>query len=214
MSQATKMSKMSNRMPVHLVQRVCIWFCLKNSDPAKVAYQKMKVVFGRSVYSYRTVCRWFKEFENGRTKVGDLFRGERRRARTPVKQNVCEDLVLCNRRASIQYLASHLGISYGSVHTMLRKDLFFKKKAAKLVPHRLTDFDRRRRLEFCYGLLQQYAADPRCLNWILTTDESWFHVYDPGSKQFNMTWLCAGENRPQIPRTEMSTKKVMVVPFF
>ena len=205
---------MSNQIPHWIAQRVCIWFCLKNSEPAKIAFNKMKLAFGRNVYSYRNVCRWYKQFQNGRQKLSDNWRGERRRARTQLKQNLCEDLVHCNRRASIHYLSRHLGISYGSVHTMLHKDLEFDKKSAKMVPHLLTDFDRRRRLEFAHGFLQQYAADPWCLNWVMSTDESWFHVYDPFSNIESKHWLRKGEDRPQIPRCEQSVKKVLVVPFF
>lgn len=89
-----------------------------------------------------------------------------------------------------------------------------KKKCAKLVPHTVTDFDCRRRLEFAHEMLSQYAHDPRCLQWIVTSDKSWFHVYDPRSCFENKEWLQKGENRAQVVAHERNVKKVMLIPFF
>ncbi len=147
-------------------------------------------------------------------KLGNLFQGERRCARTSVKVNVCKDLVDCNCRTTIHQLKRHLGISYGSVFTLLHQDLELDKKSGKLIPHALTDFDRERRLEFCHEFLDQYAADPHCLQWVMTTDESWFHAYDPLSNIQSKEWLSKGMNRPQIVRREMLVPKLMFIPFF
>lgn len=147
-------------------------------------------------------------------KLGDLFHGERRRARTPVKVNVCKDIVECNRKSTIHQLRCNLGISYGSVFTLLYQDLELNKKSGKLVPHALTDFDKRRCLEFCHNFLDNYAADPRCLQWVMMTDESWFHAYDPYSNIQSKEWLSKGMNRPQIVCRELSVFKIMFISFF
>ncbi len=67
---------------------------------------------------------------------------------------------------------------------------------------------------FCEDLIKNYTRDPRCLNWVVTTDESYFHVYEPRSKYENMAWLQKNENRPQIPRRPRAGAKVLMVPFF
>ncbi len=59
-----------------------------------------------------------------------------------------------------------------------------------------------------------YGARPDGLNWIVTTDESWFHLMDPRSKLENMQWLSKDDQRPQVVRREKSVCKVMVIPFF
>lgn len=107
-----------------------------------------------------------------------------------------------------------LQMSYGSVQRMLKIDLKLKKKACKLVPHLLTDHDKQRRLNFATSLLRAHADNPGILDWILTTDKSWFYVYDPGSKIENMRWLAKGQEHPEIVRREMSVKKCMFIPFF
>ncbi len=48
----------------------------------------------------------------------------------------------------------------------------------------------------------------------MTTDESWFFQYEPGSKIANMEWLQQDENRGQVVALEQSVKKVMFIPFF
>ncbi len=82
------------------------------------------------------------------------------------------------------------------------------------MPHALTDRDRRLRLEFAHELLAQVAHDPRCLNWVVTTDKCWFYQYDPRCKECNKEWLHKDEDRGQVVCRERSVKKVMLVPFF
>ncbi len=97
---------------------------------------------------------------------------------------------------------------------MLKVDLKLKKRACILVPHLLTDRDRQLRMNFAVSFLRAHAQNPEMLSWIITTDESWFHVYDPGSKVENMSWMEAGQECPEIVRREMSVKKSMFIPFF
>ncbi len=165
-------------------------------------------------YSWRSVYRWYSSFKNGRNKLGDLYRGERTTVRIQPTVSACQQLVNQDKTIGIHKLSRTLGVSYGTAHTMLHHDLELKKKAPKLIPHDLTAFDHWRRLAFAFNMLDQFAADPRCLQWICTTDESWFHVYDPRPKQLNMAWLAHGGNRPQIVRRQQFCRKVMLIPFF
>ncbi len=52
------------------------------------------------------------------------------------------------------------------------------------------------------------------MDWILTTDEAWFYIYDPCSNMESKEWMQEGENRPQVVRREQSVRKLMVIPFF
>ncbi len=83
-----------------------------------------------------------------------------------------------------------------------------------MVPHELTDCDQRLRLEFAHELLAQYSHDPRCIEWVITTDKSWFHLWDPRNKYESMEWLKRDENRGQVVSRERSVNKVMFLPFF
>ncbi len=97
---------------------------------------------------------------------------------------------------------------------MLTLDMKLKKRCAKLVPHDLKDRDIQKRLDFCLELLNQHNRDPRCMDWVMTTDESWIHLWDPRSRMANREWLASDENRGQVVWHEISVKKVMLIPFF
>ena len=116
-------------------------------------------------------------------------------------------------KKTIETLRRDVGISHGSMHTMLTLDMKLKKRCAKLIPHDLKDRDIQNRLQFCLELLNQHSRDPRCLNWVMTTDESWIHMWDPRSRMANREWLANDENRGQVVRREISVKKVMLIPF-
>ncbi len=88
------------------------------------------------------------------------------------------------------------------------------KRASKLVPHVLNARQRQDRFTFCRTFLQEYQGRPDRMNWILTCDESYFHVYDPLSKMESKEWLTRDMNRPQTVRRELAVKKVMFLPFF
>ncbi len=210
-----KRANMTMRIPFRLVQRVCIWFSLKLGHPATVTFRQMETIFGRNCYSRTTIFRWHKDFSDGRTKLGDLMRhGAPCRARNRRSVRRCKVLILQNRHVCIDQLSTTLGISHGSVFKIVRQDLKYKKKCAKLIPHALTDAQCQRRLTFCEDFLEIYEHDRGQMNWILTTDESWFYIYEPMSKVQNKEWVGPNENRPQVPRRPRSAAKLMVIPFF
>ena len=212
---AAKKVTISMLIPVRIVQRSCVWFCWKEGSSATETYRQMQFVFRRKCYSRRSVFRWHKDFAKGHQKLGDLLcPGAPKSVQTPQKIDQCKQLVMANRRLGVHQLSSSLSISYGTTLTILHKELSLDKKAAKMIPHKLSAVDIRKRLEFCTNFVSVYGASPRGINWILTMDKSWFHVYDPKSKVENMHWLSKGEERPQIVRREMSVKKIMFIPFF
>ncbi len=210
-----KKATISMLIPAKIVQRACVWFCYRERSSAAETLRRMQFVFRSKCYSRRSIFRWHKEFAQGRQKLGDLLRpGAPRRARTEAKIQECKDLVESSRCMGIHQLSAQLSISYGTTSTILHKDLQLSKKAAKLVPHQLTAVNKKKRIDFCTNFVSVYGASPRGLNWILTTDESWFYIYDPGSKIQTMAWLSKGDDRPQVVRCELSVKKIMFIPFF
>ncbi len=203
------------RIPQRLVQRVCVWYSMQLGDPATKTFSDMQRIFGNTVYSRTSVFRWHKDFRDGRTKLGDMFRkGGPKLARNATMISSCKRKVLRNKCTGIHKLARSLSISYGSVHTILHKDLKMRKRAAKLVPHNLTPAQARSCLDFCRNFVAEVDRDASFLNWIVTCDESYFHMYDHRSNFESKEWLTRDENHPQVFRRPRSTPKVMFVPFF
>ncbi len=211
---ACKEASMSMKIPQKLVQRVCVWYSMQQGLTAADTCQQITQVFGQQAYSDRSIFRWHKDFSGGRTKLGDLFRrGGPKLARNATMIAQCRRKVERNRHVTVDHLSHSMGISHGSVVSILHKDLHLSKRAAKLVPHVLTPRQRQNRVDFCQNFLREYRGRPDILAKIITCDESYFHVYDPLSKQESREWLTRDMNQPQVVRKEQSTKKVMFLPF-
>ncbi len=212
---AVQSTSMSMHMPVKLAQKVCVWFSMKCGDQPAETMTMMRLCFQQNCHSKAMVCRWHKSFREGCTKLGDLFCGCHRTKRTDANVKRCADSLGGNCWQSIHEVGIKANLTYGTVQRILHHDLELSKRAAKMVPHLLLEVHKRNCLEFCHEMLAQYAHDPHCLDWILTTDESWFYLYDPRSRMENMEWLHKDENRGQVVhRQQPSAQKVMLVPFF
>ncbi len=81
------------------------------------------------------------------------------------------------------------------------------------MPHVLTPAQKRDRVRFAVNFLDKFPSQ-QSLNYVMTTDEAWFYIYDPRPKIQNMQWLKKGEDRQQVPRRPMGAKKVLLIPFF
>ncbi len=138
---------MSTEIPGRILQRVCLWFCMRLGHSVKETNANLKKVFCARCYSQATVYRLHKEYWEGHLKVGDKPReGQPLSSRTGEKIQLCDRLVRRNRRMGIVELSKTLGISYGSDFQIPHKDLLLKKRASKLVPHVLTPAQKRDRV--------------------------------------------------------------------
>ncbi len=57
---ASKRAKMSMRIPMRLVQRVCVWFAWKQGKSGKTTLEDMTAAFGEVCYARSTVYFWYK----------------------------------------------------------------------------------------------------------------------------------------------------------
>lgn len=177
---------MSSEIPLRIIQRVCIWFSMQLGDPPVQTVNKMRMVFGHRSYACASVFRLHKEYSSGHLKVGDKLRsGRPRSARTHRNVQVCSRAVSRDKCVDIHHLTKVLSTSYGTIFRILHHNLSLKKKASKYIPHVLTDQQKCTHVSFVVNFLDSYPC-PRQLRWVVMTDESWFHVYDPHSKTKNM----------------------------
>ncbi len=125
-----------------------------------------------------------------------------------------EDEVAIDWRITVRELSLRTRIPYTTVQQILKHDLKLKKKCATFVPHDLTQRQMERRVAICHFWNRLFNHTPHLLHRVVTSDESWVYVYDPCSKEKSKEWLRAGKPRPQKPRREMATAKVMIITFF
>ena len=185
-----KRANMSMKIPRHLLQHVCIWFCVRMCVTPKDTVDAVKVAFGHGAYSRTSVYDWHKAFRSGRTKLGDLIKpGAPQRACTRHRIRHCKVLVEQKKNICVEELSQTLGISQGSTHRILCKDLNMRKRSAKLVPYTLTAAHQRQCWFFCQDFLRKVRRVPQFLSWLVTTDEAWLYLIETCTKQENMQWL-------------------------
>ena len=107
---------------------------LENIQPQQI-HNRMVVVYGEDAPSYATVKRSAAAFRRGRTSLADDPRSGR--PSDAVCEENCdavENIVLQNRRVNVHQIAETVGISTGSVSTILHEHLLMTKVCARWVP--------------------------------------------------------------------------------
>jgi hypothetical protein len=97
------------------------------------------------------------------------------------------DLILQNRRLTIQDICNTLGLNYGACQRMLSHELNMRI-AAKLVPRLLQNEQKQHRLEVCREFQQQLQEDPNFHSKAVTDHGSWLYGYDPETKHQSSHW--------------------------
>ncbi len=126
------------------------------------------------------------------------------------------EAVQANRRLTVAQIGLRVNLSHSSVHRILRGDLKYKKKAAKMVPHLLSDHNRRTRVSLCQDALDWIRDEPGLMSKVVTGDESYIHIYMAETKERSKEWLDKDNPRPQKAVRGWGTKysKCMLILFF
>ena len=123
---------------------------LKGMTPQQI-FSDMGETLGESAPTYSTDAKWHAEFKRGRSSSDDLHRCGR--TATSVNEETVEvhKLVMSDGRLSVCYIATSVGISTGSVHSILTDNLLMKKVSARWVPRCYPTF--RRQIELTHQQL-------------------------------------------------------------
>ncbi len=125
-----------------------------------------------------------------------------------------KSLLAVDQCLTVRGLAVQTGVSTGSVHNILKKDLGLTKISAKFVLKLLTDDQHAWRMEAAQECTDLVAADPTVLQQIMTSDESWVYLYNPETKHKSQEWVSKVQGRPTKAFHGHSQKKTMLVAFF
>ncbi len=201
-------------VPVKVRQRICVWFLWKLDRATPAIVGDLQAVFGGTALQKSQVCNLLKQFRQGRTRMSDLPRcGRPRSARVPENVNKVKLTVEADRRSGLYKLCEETGLSYGTTQRILKKDLHMKKRAAKGIPHVLSQDQRVRRVTLCRQFLRN-ARRPGWLRHVITADESWFYLENPHPVTASKEWLEPGMDCPQAPACSRSSKKALLIAFF
>ena len=124
------------------------------------------------------------------------------------------DLVYSDRRIQVEEIAQVLGISHGSVSTILHDRLGMRKLTARWVPKSLSDEQMAIRASVCSSLLKRFRSKDEFLLRLVTVEETWVHYYEPENKAESRQWVGTGSPRPKKFKTQPSAGKVMATVFW
>ena len=120
--------------------RAVIRYLYLKGKTGKEIHGELVDVYGSSAPSCAQVKFWIGEFKRGRTSLEDEARSGRPLDATD--EEMCKrvrDLVYSDRRIQVEEIAQALGISHGSVSTILHDRLGMRKLTARWVPKSLSD---------------------------------------------------------------------------
>ena len=120
------------------------------------------------------------------------------------------DLVHSDRRIQVEEIAQALGISHGSVSTILHDRLGMRKLTAHLVPKSLSAEQMTFRASVWSALLKRSRSNDYFLLRVVTVNETWVYYYEPENKA---QWVGPGSPRPKF-KTQPSAGKVMATVFW
>ena len=151
----------------------------------------LRKAFGNSTMSQKNVYKWYKE---GRERVNDLERSARSSTSTDDQHvNKVKELVLKNRRLTVKDLTDMIGVSEGSVKTILKDHLGLWKVKSRLVPKTLNFLGKSRRVDVCETMLSDYQDK---LKYIIAGNETWIYAYVPQKTDQSSECRANGEARP------------------
>ena len=148
--------------------------------PTKLGWKVGKIiealqeVHGDSIPSKSVVYEWIKHFKNGREDLKDYPReGRPSTSKNERTEALVQNLVEEDRRITIDAIANEVGISHGSVFSILNENLGLSKLSARWVPKALRQDQLNQRAELSLGLLTKIEAnEAEFFNRIVTTDET------------------------------------------
>ena len=112
-------------------------------------------------------------------------------------------------RYTVQEIEELSGIHSSSVLKILHERLGLRKIIARLVPHLLTDEQKQSRVRLASQVIEKYdKCDLRCLEEIVTGDETWIYHFQPDS------WVSSEGDRPVIVRRCKTSNRMLYAIFF
>ena len=131
------------------------------------------------------------EFKHSRTSLEDEARSGHPLDAT--HEEMCkkvQDLVCSDRRIQVEEITQALGISHGSVSTILHDCLGLRKLTACWVPKSPSEEQIATRPSVCSALLKCFRSKDDFLLCLVTVDETWVHYYEPENKEVQDTTIC------------------------
>ena len=137
-------------MPITIAQHVVIKFLTNENVGSNEIWRRLRAQYGESTLSKTQVKFWHKEFRGGRDAMQNTSHQRRPRTSiTPEDITAVRDLIEGDRRLTVVEICQELGtcISYGSVQSIIKNEMPFRKISARWVPRPLSDQQKTARVQ-------------------------------------------------------------------
>jgi len=155
----------------------------------------------------------YNRFKDGSTSVDNEPRHGRPTSRNDKVINQVRILVMQDRRITVRELADEVGVSNGSVNTILTVDFGLRRVSAEFVPKLLMMEQKQVPLEIAQDMLDCIESDSKFLYTVITGEESWVYGYDPETKAQSSQWKHPSSPRSKKARQVRSDVKVLLTFF-
>ena len=117
-----------------------------------------------------------------------------------------------DRRITVPQVGENFDIGYGTAQDILTNVLGMRRVCARWVPRLLVPEQKTVRVQICTELQQRLSDEgDSFLNKMITCDETWFHFFEPESKQQTSMWKHTWSPSPVKARLSKSVGKVMSI---
>jgi len=183
--------------------RACLYYEFKRGCTAAETTRRINEVFGEDSCSYECAKKWFQQFKNGRINLEDEPRSGRPLA------DIDDDILKAiqnNPRATLEELSLDISCSLPTIWNHLKR-LGFTKKMDQIVPHDLSDFQRKQRVAICSSLIVRNQNES-VLERLITVDEKWV-LYNNSRR--SSSWVKPCQNCGQSPKPNVHPKVLLSV---
>ena len=135
---------------------------------------------------------------------------------TPENIAAVRGVIEGDRLLTVVEICQELGtcISYGSVPSIIKNELMFRKISPRSVPWLLSYKKKTARVQISETLLAHYEEEGDAfIHRIGTCNETWVHHYTPETKRASKEWQSKAEECPVKAKTSLSAGKVMAKVF-
>ena len=186
-------------------QRAVITFCVDIGKTPTDTHKFLKQSEKHSKVSRSLIFKWHNRLADGRDGLADDEREGRPSFReSDAVENEVRDVINSDRRLTVREVADKCGISKTTAHQILGNDLNMNRVCARWVPRILTAE---------HFIKKVNRGGIRFLDRIITADESWFHYYDPETKQQSSQWKHCNSPPPKKAKITKSLGKNMFILF-
>ena len=171
-------------------QRTVIKFYVKLGKNMPEIKEDLQKVYGDSRFTNSCIHKWFHRFSDSRKSVKDDLRSSRKvTVSTDKRIAALEEYVMKDRRITVWKVGKNFDIGYGTAQDILTNVLGMRRVCARWVPRLLVPEQKTVRVQICTELQQRLSDEgDSFLNKVITCDETWFHFFEPKSKQQSSMW--------------------------